>query len=138
MSVKTYKSIIRNCKHAITNISQQSTVTDADVAAAEAFQAAIDMAERRLLRLTMIEPRALKAAVKFGRRLERLPKEPWGTYGEWDYPNKQWQREPTAADIPEIARQKRLRDPNSTLWQSEDKIAEWLKNRPNPQLPSAK
>lgn len=63
---------------------------------------------------------------------------PYGTYGEWDYPNKDWQREPTEDDISEIARQKLLRNPNSTLWQSEIEIAKWLKTRPNPQSPPAK
>lgn len=63
-------------------------------------------------------------------KTKRPPKEPpvpYGEYGCWDFPNAQWERTPTAEDIPEIQRQKLQRDPMSTLWRSQEKMTEWFR-----------
>jgi hypothetical protein len=52
-----------------------------------------------------------------------------GTFGCWDYPNGDWERKPTAEDIPEIMRQKHLRDPKSQLWTSQEKMVEWFRTK---------
>jgi hypothetical protein len=53
----------------------------------------------------------------------------FGTFGEWDYPNKLWKLSPTKADVPEIQRQKQQRYPESELWKDYDALVEWLKGK---------
>lgn len=52
--------------------------------------------------------------------------EPYGTFGCWDYPNAQYTTPPTESDIPELCRQKLLRDPKSGLFSSHEKTREWF------------
>lgn len=57
-----------------------------------------------------------------------VPEIPYGTYGIWDYPCKQWQTIPTLEDIPEIVRQKRLRAPaEEHVYWSEKNMPIWFK-----------
>lgn len=53
----------------------------------------------------------------------------FGTFGEWDYPNADWERKPTVENIPEIMRQKQLRDPKSELWKSQEKMEAWFRTK---------
>jgi hypothetical protein len=52
-----------------------------------------------------------------------------GYFGCWDYPNKDWERAPTLADVPEIMRQKSQRYPESNLWRSEEEMLKWFKSK---------
>jgi hypothetical protein len=54
---------------------------------------------------------------------------PFGEYGRWDYPNKDWDSVPTSADIPEVMRQKLMRYPGNELFSSELRTVEWFQSK---------
>jgi hypothetical protein len=63
----------------------------------------------------------------------RMPKTPrgitppYGTYGQWDFPNTAWEVIPVIDDIPAIMATKRIRNPGNTLWEDESKVLNWFK-----------
>lgn len=54
---------------------------------------------------------------------------PYGTYGCWDYPNKDWTKIPTENDAKEVCRQKRQRDTKSDLWKDVTATKDWFKKK---------
>lgn len=72
---------------------------------------------------------ALKDKPKKKKLVQPVCQSPWGTYGEWDYPNKDWPRKPTIDDIADICNQKAQRDPNGNLWKSEQAVVKWLEGK---------
>ena len=80
----------------------------------------------------VLPPKQREPRLQVPKPLQKPPRKnpqddsPMGTYGCWDYANKEWEVLPTLEDIPEIMRQKQQRYPGVELWASHEKMVAWF------------
>lgn len=54
------------------------------------------------------------------------PEVPYGTYGEWDFPNGDWARRPRQDEVEAVRLQKLERYPDNALWQTHESCLAWM------------
>lgn len=102
---------------------------DATLAELEYAVALLELCKSTLGRLNVIDAHTKKRFKRKAAPIKLLVEPPFGFYGEWDYFNAHWKRNPELSDIPDICRQKLLRYPDNPLWSSEEEVAKWMKDK---------